>query len=140
MARWVCPQCEREFDKARQGHVCVPGCTVEETFAGRPAYQRAAYDRIVAAIEGPVHEDAVRVGVFLKHDRKFAEIRPMARALSVELYLSRRIDDARVARHLAIGGGRVVNVVRVTAEEQVDERLQGWIAEAYDDAATNLHT
>jgi|SRR4051794_26128199 hypothetical protein len=143
MARWVCPQCEREFDKARQGHVCVPGCTVDETFAGRPAYQRAAYDAILAFLAdlGPVHEDAVKVGVFLKADRKLAEIRPMARALSVELYLPRRVEgDGRVVRHYAIGRERFVNVVRLTGEGQVDERLRGWLAEAYEDAATNPHT
>ncbi|WP_432978637.1 DUF5655 domain-containing protein [Dactylosporangium sp. CA-233914] len=132
MARWVCPECEREFDKPRQSHVCVPGCTVEETFAGRPGYQREAYDTIVAFLRrlGPVHEDAVKVGVFLKHERKFAEIRPMARGLSVELYLPRRIDDPRIARHLPIGGGRVVNIVRITAAEQVDGRLKQWLEEA----------
>ena len=143
MVRWVCPRCDREFDKARQGHVCVPGGTVDETFAGRPDYQRAAYDEILAFLRGlgPVHEDAVKVGVFLKADRKLAEIRPMARALSVELYLPRPIEgDERVVRHYAIGRGRFVNVVRLTGPGQVDERLRDRLAEAYEDAATNLHT
>ncbi|GAA3273031.1 hypothetical protein Dvina_46840 [Dactylosporangium vinaceum] len=136
MARWICPECEREFDRARQGHVCVPGGTVDETFAGRPGYQRAAYDAIIGLLEalGPVHEDAVKVGVFLKRERKLAEIRPMARALSVELYLPRPVDDERVARHYEVGRGRFVNVVRLTGAGQVDERLRGWLTEAFEDA------
>jgi hypothetical protein len=136
MTRWICPQCEREFDKARQGHVCVPGGTVDETFAGRPDYQRAAYDAIIGLLAplGPIHEDAVKVGVFLKRDRKLAEIRPMARALSVELYLSRPVDDERVTRHYEIGRGRFVNVIRLTAAGQVDEHLRAWLTEAFDDA------
>ncbi|WP_433210009.1 DUF5655 domain-containing protein [Dactylosporangium sp. CS-047395] len=138
MARWVCPRCEREFDKAGQGHVCVPGCTVDDTFAGRPGYQRAAYDAIIAFLDdlGPIHEDAVKVGVFLKRDRKLAEIRPMARALSVELYLPRALDDARVVRVYPIGRGRFVNVVRVKDGDVVDERILGWVAEAYGDATS----
>jgi len=65
VTRWTCPECEREFGRTRQSHVCVPGCTVDETFAGRPGYQRAAYDLIAAhlAALGPLHVDAVRVGV-----------------------------------------------------------------------------
>ncbi|GAA3450671.1 hypothetical protein [Dactylosporangium matsuzakiense] len=71
MARWICPECEREFDRARQGHVCVPGGTV---------------------------------------------------------------DDERVVRHYEVGRGRFVNVVRLTGAGQVDERLRGWLTEAFEDA------
>ncbi len=80
MARWVCPRCDREFDRVRQSHICVPAGTVDDTFAGKPDAVRAAYDVIIAHLRalGPVHEDAVKVGVFLKHDRKFAELRPTA--------------------------------------------------------------
>ena len=87
MGRWVCPQCEREFDRTRQGHVCLPGNTVAETFAGARAWQRPICDAVIAHVEslGPVHVDAVGVGVFLKHQSKFAELRPMARALSLAL-------------------------------------------------------
>jgi hypothetical protein len=31
---------------------------------------------------GPVHEDAVNVGIFLKNDRKIAEFRPRVRSSS----------------------------------------------------------
>ena len=137
MTRWTCPECEREFGRTRQSHVCVPGCTVDETFAGRPGYQRAAYDLIAAhlAALGPLHVDAVRVGVFLLSDRKFAEVRPKARSLSVALFLPRGLDDARVARIEPLTTGRVVNYLKVTRVEDVDERLRAWLTEAYDAAS-----
>jgi hypothetical protein len=55
----------------------VPGCTVDRSFQGRPAVQRAIYDALITHLRtlGPVHEDAVAVGVFLLHERKFAEVR-----------------------------------------------------------------
>ena len=70
VARWTCPRCDREFGRARQGHTCVPGCTVDETFAGHSPEQRGVYNAILAHLQslGPVHEDAVGVGVFLKRD------------------------------------------------------------------------
>jgi hypothetical protein len=81
VTRWTCPQCDREFGSANQAHTCIPGCTVDATFAGRPAAQRAVYDAILAHLVtlGPVHEDAVGVGVLLKRDRKLAEIWPGSR-------------------------------------------------------------
>jgi len=43
----------------------VLGCSVEESFAARPPVQRAIYDALMAHLStlGPVHVDAVRVGV-----------------------------------------------------------------------------
>jgi hypothetical protein len=138
MSRWRCPKCDREFGLARQSHVCAPGCTVEETFAGRPPYQREIYDALLSYLRslGPVHADSVKVGVFLLSDRKFAEIRPMARALSVELFSPRPLVAERVMRSVPIGRGRTWNSIRLRAVEQVDDELLGWLGEAYD-AATD---
>jgi hypothetical protein len=44
--RWTCPRCDREFARANQSHVCVPGCSVDECFADRPAVQRDIYDAL----------------------------------------------------------------------------------------------
>lgn len=137
MSRWTCPKCDREFGLPNQSHFCSPGCTLEETFAGRPAYQRSAYDALVRHLEtlGPLHVDAVRVGVFLKTERKLAEIRPMARSLSVELVLSRTVVHPRILRTIRISADGVVHVVRLTELAEVDSQLLDWLTEAYDDAS-----
>ena len=133
MPRWVCPRCDREFGAEHQAHTCVPGCTVDDTFAETPAGQRRAYDTIMAYLRslGPVHEDAVQVGVFLKRQHKFAEIRPMARALSLNLVLPRVVRDNRVLRTTPISADRVVHVVRLTDAAEVDEQVRGWLTEAF---------
>jgi len=135
MSRWSCPACEREFARAHQSHVCVPGCTVDECFAGRPAYQRAGYDAVIAhlATLGPVHVDAVRVGVFLKHERKLAEIRPYARSLSVAFFLPRAVDHPRIARRYP-AGDRIVHFVKLTRIDELDDELRDWLTEAYEAA------
>jgi hypothetical protein len=137
MTRWTCPECEREFGRARQSHVCIPGCTVDETFAGRPGYQRAAYELIAAHLGtlGPLYVDAVRVGVFLANERKFAEVRPKARSLSLALFMPRPVRDPRVARSEPLSGGRVVNYLKLTRVEDVDEQIRVWLTEAYDAAS-----
>ncbi|GAA3699004.1 DUF5655 domain-containing protein [Nonomuraea antimicrobica] len=135
MTRWACPQCDREFARTRQSHVCVPGCTVEETFAPYPPVYREIYDRLLDGL-GPVHEDAVRVGVFLMSERRFAEIRPKARSLSLALVLARRVAHPLLARAVPMTGpttgGRVVHYFKLTRVEDVDERVLELMAEAYD--------
>ena len=98
-SRWQCPRCGRQFGRANQAHDCRPGTDVDTVFAGRPSGQRAAYDRIVAHLRtlGDLHEDAVGVGVFLKRTRKFAELRPKQRWLSVTFRDGREWATARVA-------------------------------------------
>jgi hypothetical protein len=45
------------------------------------------------------------VGVFLKNERKFAEVRPKARSLS-------------------LGAGRVVNFIKLTCVDDIDDRVR----------------
>lgn len=111
--------------------MCVPGCTVDETFAPYPPVYREIYDRLVERL-GPVHEDAVRVGVFLKSEHKFAEVRPKARSLNLELTLPRRVEHPLVSRVLPIPGGRTAHFFKFTRVEDVDEQILDWMAEAYD--------
>ena len=116
--------------------MCVPGCTVEECFAGRPPAQREIYDAVMDHLTmlGPVHADVVRVGVFLKHESKFAELRPKVRSLSLALVLPRVVDDARIARSERISVERVANFLKLTSVVDLDEQLLDWLSEAYDAA------
>ena len=135
MARWTCPRCDREFGRAHQSHTCVPGGTVDETFAGHPQSYVDAFNAILAHLSklGPVHVDAVGVGVFLKSDSKLAEIRPMAR-LAVWLMLSHSIPSPRITRTLRASADRTASVIRIQGPSDVDDELRGWLTEAYDEA------
>ena len=133
MSRWICPQCEREFDLPHQAHVCVPGISVDDAFAGYPKAWREIYAGIVEHLRtlGPFHEDGVSVGVFLKRQRKFAEVRPMARALTLELVLPQALVSVKVMRHVRLSPTRVVHVIRLTTMDDIDFDLRGLLDEAY---------
>jgi len=117
--------------------VCVPGNTVDETFAGRPAPQREVYEAIVTYLRGlgPLHVDAVKVGVFLYHDGKLAEVRPMARAVKLLLVLPYALDSARVGRRETLSADRIMHYIRLTGPSDVDDQLKHWLADAYELAA-----
>src|SRR3712207_7102341 len=78
MARWTCPTCEREFGARNQAHVCSPGISVDELLSRHPDWEGEIYEAVVEPPRrlGPVHEDAVNVGVFLKSDRTIGQFRP----------------------------------------------------------------
>ncbi|MBO0826725.1 MAG: hypothetical protein J2P24_03000 [Streptosporangiales bacterium] len=137
MARWTCPRCDREFARARQSHTCVPGCTVDATFAGRPPTMRAVYDAVLDHLSslGPVHEDAVSVGVFLKRERKLAEVRPRSRDVLVLLALPHRVENARIRPLPDSTGPRVWHRLPMRAPADVDDAVRDWLTIAYHDAS-----
>jgi uncharacterized protein DUF5655 len=134
VARWVCPNCEREFASANQAHVCVPGITVGDLVARHPPWVGEIYNAIIEHLLGlgPIHEDAVNVGIFLKSDRKIAEFRPRVRSALLSLYLPYGLSDPRIARVLPASGDRLVSMINLTSVDQVDHQLREWLTEAYD--------
>lgn len=113
---------------------------MDDTFAGRPAALRGLYDAILAHLLtlGPVHEDAVAVGVFLKSDRKLAEVRPRARDLSLALHLPRPVQDRRISRITGSDGPRVVHFLSLRTLEDVDDQVRGWLTEAFVHASDSM--
>ena len=134
MPRWTCPRCEREFGAAHQAHTCVPGMTVDALLARHPAWVADIYRALIGRLRclGPVHEDAVNVGIFLKSDRKIAEFRPRVRSAQLLLFLPERLDDPRVARMLTTSVDRIMHVINLTSAEQVDDQLGEWLEMSYD--------
>jgi Domain of unknown function (DUF5655) len=94
---------------------------------------RAVYDAIMAHLLdlGPVHEDAVGVGVFLKRDHKLAEVRPRSRDVSLALYLPRRVNHPRISRVLGNSASRVVHLLLLREADDVDEQVRDWLTEAF---------
>jgi hypothetical protein len=78
-----------------------------------------------------VHEDAVGVGVFLKRDRKLAEVRPRSRDVSLALYLPRPVHDPRISRVLSPGAPRVIHILLLRDATQVDPQVREWLTEAF---------
>ena len=114
--------------------MCVPGITVDQLLARHPRWVREIYDAVIEHLMtiGPVHEDAVNVGIFLKSDRKIAEFRPRVRSVLLSLYLPYEVNDPRFARILPVAADRIVHMIKLTDADQVDDQLRGWLSEAYD--------
>jgi len=133
MPRWVCPSCDRQFGRVKQGHECAPAMSLEEYFSTGPSFERPVFDAVMAGLRplDGVHVEPVSVGIFLKRSRTFAELRPMTKWVAVSFSLARTIPSERIARKVIEVGTRRYHVVNVRSADEVDEGLLDWLTEAY---------
>ena len=133
---WICPECGRQFGRNRQSHDCAPAMTLDEYFSTGPAHERPVFDAVMSHVRtlGDVQVEPVSVGIFLKSPRKFAELRPMQRWVSLSFSLNRRASHRAIVRKVIPYGGRYFHVANVATPADFDDNLRALIAEAYEES------
>lgn len=133
---WTCPACDRRFGRTRQSHTCVPVVSLDEWFADRPVEQREVCDAVVAHLEtlGEADVEAAQVGILIKRDRTFAELRPHRGDLRLSVVLDHDVDSPRIGRRIEPSRGFSGHVVFVVlpAAEAVDDEVRGWLTESFE--------
>ncbi|HBL31473.1 MAG TPA: hypothetical protein DD490_32015 [Acidobacteria bacterium] len=107
--------------------------TVAGHFTGKAPAVRAIYDRILAAARemGTVEEEAKKTSIHLVHTTAFAGIATRKEALILTLKSSRDIASPRVTKHEQASANRWHLEVKLSAPEEVDAELCGWLAAAF---------
>ena len=133
---WTCPECGRQFRRNRQSHECAPAMTVDEYFSTGPPHERPVFEAVMAhlATLGPVHVEPVSVGIFLKRDGSFMELRPMERWVAMSFPLRRRAQHRTIVRKVMQWHGRYYHIANVRQPEDLDDDLLDLITESYADA------
>jgi hypothetical protein len=110
--------------------------TIEEYFSTGPAHERPVFEAVMAHLStlGPIHVEPVSVGIFLKRVGKFAELRPMQRWVALSFSLSRPVKHPTIVRKVMPWNGRYYHVANLARPADFDERLAGWLTEAYEAA------
>lgn len=93
--RWVCPDCRRDFAKAKQWHSCaVRG--IDSHFTGKKAPMKALFADLVERLKrtGPLRVDAVKSGINFASKHHFGGVRVRDGYLRVG-FLSRQPIAAR---------------------------------------------
>jgi hypothetical protein len=130
---WACPLCRRRFRRVGQSHECSPAMTLEEYFSTGPARERPIFEAVMGHLEtvGPVHVEPVSVGIFLKRAQSFAQLRPKDRWVAMSFSLPRKVEHERITRQVVSYHGRFHHVANLRGPEDLDDRLRGWLTEAY---------
>lgn len=133
MPAWVCPKCQRQFARVRQGHECAPAMDLDEYFSTGPERERPIYEAVMARLVdvGPVHVEPVSVGIFLKRATSFAQLRPMTRWVALSFSLRRTVAHPLIRRKPISYSGKYHHVVNLTGPDDVDDRIADWLVEAY---------
>lgn len=107
--------------------------SLEEYFSTGPAHERPVFDAVMAHLEtvGPVHVEPVSVGIFLKRAQTFAELRPRDRWVALSFSLPRKVEHERIVRKVIEYHGRYYHVANLRQPDDLDDRLRGWLSEAY---------
>jgi len=108
--------------------------SVEEYFSTGPPWEKPVFDAVMAHVStlGPVHADAVQVGIFLKNPKKFAELRPMTKWVAISFGLRRRASHPTIKRKVIEYGGRYWHTCNVASADEVDPSLLELLTEAYE--------
>jgi hypothetical protein len=111
--------------------------SIEEYFSTGPAHERPVFEAVMAHVDGlgPVHVEPVSVGIFLKHGRRFAELRPMQKWVALSFSLRHRVSHRLIVRKPIAYHGRYWHTANVRSPEDIDDAIRGWLTEAYLDAA-----
>lgn len=132
---WTCPACGRQFGRRNQSHECAPAMSLQAYFASGPDFERPIFEAVFDHLGGlgPLHVEAVAVGIFFKRARTFAELRPKRDRVALSMLLSRPIHDPRIHRTVRLGGAgeRTAYFIDLRTPADVDEQVRDWLTEAY---------
>lgn len=140
---WTCPRCERRFGR-KQSHECRPTMHPDDWFARHPAWQRPLVEAAIAAVTEAAGDDDLDVeyadvGVLVKRDRTFMELRPDAprgkERVVLTLILDRQAPHPR-RRRCTEWNGRWGHYFDLHSPDDLDEDLLDLIAESYDTGGT----
>lgn len=130
---WTCPECRRRFGRTRQSHECAPALELAAYFATADPREQPIFATVHDHLSslGEVLVEPVAVGIFLKRDRSFVELRPMTQWVALSWPMPRRIDHLRITRKPLRSGERWYHVVNLRDAGEVDNELRDWLTEAW---------
>jgi hypothetical protein len=133
-AGWRCPECGRLFRRRGQTHECSPAMSLEEYFSTGPPHERPVFEAVLDLVSafGPVQVEPVSVGIFVKHEGSYLELRPMTRWVALSFPLERRVSHRLMTRTPIRSGRRWYHVVNLRTPDDLDDEIAGWLAESYD--------
>lgn len=132
-ALWTCPKCGRKFVTRNMWHACGD-YTVEGFLAGKGPRGRAMFDRFVALLRrcGPVEVAPAKTRVAFMVRVRFAGVSALSEhGMAIGFALRRPLRSPRIARVVQHGRHWYSHYMRVTAPEDLDDEVLGWLREAY---------
>jgi endogenous inhibitor of DNA gyrase (YacG/DUF329 family) len=129
---WRCPRCQRKFANRNQSHFCGRH-NLKTHFEGKTAVIRAIFDAVLAAVRrcGPVIVLPEKTRIAFQVRMSFAQVTPRLRWVDAHVVLARRMEHPRFRRIDTISTRNHAHHFRLSSLSDVNEDVEGWLAEAY---------
>lgn len=129
---WTCPRCGARLITRNMWHSCGRH-SLEELFPGDPA-RLAVAQACVGLLTGlgDVQVLPQKTRLVCVARVRFAGLYPRRGAVLLSFALRRWLDSPRIVRREDYGPGWRAHVVRVTAEDDLDDELRRWLQESHD--------
>ena len=118
-----------------QGHMCEPGITFEEFFAGaRPEAEpifHLVHDHLRSLDGGDLIVDPLVGKVLFKNGPTFCILDSMTKWVALGFTIRRRLPPQRFSRKVSEYNGRFHHVMNLTDAEQIDDDVLHWVTEAF---------
>lgn len=131
---WTCPKCNRSFRNTNQMHTCRL-VTKESLFEKRSAHILHLYELLITEVKkmGDFREECVPPDViFLKSKSTFLMVKVKKQWLDIEFFLDKLEDIPPVKKYLQTSKRRVVHVVSIDEQEDINDQLIDWIRRSYE--------
>jgi len=131
---WICPNCGRSFKRAEQNHTCTL-IGKESLFEKRQPGLNGLFEKVEKIVKafGEYREETVLPDViYFKTKSTFLAIKVKKDHLEVEFFLDHLEDVPPVAKFLQTSKRRVVHIVKVDNEKDVDKQLVRWMRASYE--------
>lgn len=108
--------------------------TVTQHFRGRALSVKATYAAILQAAKrlGPFEEDPKKTSIHLNRKSAFAGVATRKDALILTLKSANDLRGSRVVKSERVSAGRWHVEVRLESPSDVDAKVRGWLAAAYE--------
>jgi len=129
---WICPKCERIFEKEGQPHSChkIP---IDAHFKNKEKAKKL-FDFLVEKINTKVGYCRIIslpccIHLFGKYD--FIALLPKKDRLEIRFALDRKLDTPRLKQALPLSAKVFKNCFDIITKEEINDELLKWISEAY---------
>jgi hypothetical protein len=107
--------------------------SLEEYFSTGPDFERPVFEAVFTLLEdlGPMTLEPVSVGIFIKSNGTFVQLRPATKWVAMWFPMPRSIEDSRIARKPMRSGQRIWHMVKLREPDEIDGQIRAWLTEAY---------
>ncbi len=129
---WTCPDCGKSFRNRNQWHSCYT-LNLEDHLRNKSEEIKNIVNDLLIEIGqfGPIELNPVKSVIQVKAGATFLSIKPKKDYIELEFQLGQEIDQFPIHRTIRISRNRVLHLLYIQNQEDINDQLLDWIKSSY---------